>query len=312
MRIALPVVPVTRDREKPPHMPRDKLQVLTARVLSADSLAGALAVLRSALRRMEGDWAKYVRMMVRGLSRLAREPTRTKVGYKVFGMKGNTKLPFANFSTLPDHTCPGAGECLNWCYSFTAWRYPTAWSRQVQNTLLLKFRPDIVSYKFKVLPADIVLRLYVDGDFESVERVGFWMELLRSRPDIKGYGYSKSWDELVTWGQTNEWPANYQLNLSSGGRVRNVSPGQVSSLPVVRGPFIALSVKGYYKPKKRGKVGFERYDDPEYHRAVREAAKAEGLTKVFSCPGKCGECAGGKHACGSELFKDVTIVNGVH
>ena len=63
--------------------------------------------------------------------------------------------------------------------------------------------------------------------------------------------------------------------------------------------------------KKKGKVGFERYDDPAYHKAVREAGARLGL-KVFSCPGKCGECAGGNHACGSDKFKGVVIVNGVH
>lgn len=28
------------------------------------------------------------------------------------------KLPFATFSALPAVTRPGAGECLDWCYSF--------------------------------------------------------------------------------------------------------------------------------------------------------------------------------------------------
>lgn len=54
--------------------------------------------------------------------------------FKVFKLKGNTKLPFATFSTLPIVTCPGAGECADWCYSFTAWRYPAAFARQLQNT----------------------------------------------------------------------------------------------------------------------------------------------------------------------------------
>ena len=44
-----------------------------------------------------------------------------KLPYNVFKV-GNSKLPFLNFSTLPGSTCPGAGECLNYCYSFKSWR----------------------------------------------------------------------------------------------------------------------------------------------------------------------------------------------
>lgn len=61
---------------------------------------------------------------------------------------GNQKLPFVSYSELPMATCPGAGSCgvykkdarsgapaSGWCYSFKAWRYPPAFSRQFLNTL---------------------------------------------------------------------------------------------------------------------------------------------------------------------------------
>ena len=41
----------------------------------------------------------------------------------IFKLDGNSKLPFAAFSSLPGVTCPGAGDCLKWCYSFRSWRY---------------------------------------------------------------------------------------------------------------------------------------------------------------------------------------------
>ena len=65
-----------------------------------------------------------------------------KLPFSVFTV-GNMKLPFLNFSTLPAVTCSGAGSCLNWCYSFKAWRYPSAFFRQCQNTLLM-FDFDII------------------------------------------------------------------------------------------------------------------------------------------------------------------------
>ena len=59
-----------------------------------------------------------------------------KLPHKTF-IKGNGKLPFLSFSTLPAVTCPGAGDCLVYCYSYKAWRQPAAFFRQVQNTLLM-------------------------------------------------------------------------------------------------------------------------------------------------------------------------------
>ena len=57
-----------------------------------------------------------------------------KLPHTVF-TTGNVKLPFLSFSTLPGVTCPGASSCLDYCYSFKAWRQPAAFFRQVQNTL---------------------------------------------------------------------------------------------------------------------------------------------------------------------------------
>jgi hypothetical protein len=65
----------------------------------------------------------------------------------ILAEKGNQKLPFAAYSTLPMATCPGAGGCSvtatttakprldGYCYSVKAWRYPDAWARQFRNTL---------------------------------------------------------------------------------------------------------------------------------------------------------------------------------
>ena len=98
-----------------------------------------------------------------------------KLPFSVFTV-GNVKLPFLSFSTLPDVTCPGAGECLDYCYSFKAWRYPSAFFRQVQNTILMSNFNIIETELSKILSrptfrrADkIDFRLYVDGDFSILQ-----------------------------------------------------------------------------------------------------------------------------------------------
>lgn len=146
-------------------------------------------------------------------------------------------------------------------------------------------------------------RLYVDGDFDSSGTVAFWFELLNRRPDVTCYGYSKSWDLLAAAGP---FPANYWLNLSSGGRHQKATIADLMSNPQTRGRFVSVPTEYH------GERGFARYADPEYHRAVRTAAAAQGLGKVFSCPGTCGTCTNSGPACGIPEFKDKIIAIGIH
>lgn len=220
---------------------------------------------------------------------------------KIF-IKGNSKLPFYSFSTLPLVTFPGKGECANYCYSLKAWRYPHAFYRQVQNTILLRFHSHKIMEAFSKLPKNVDFRLYVDGDFDSIETMEFWFNMLNIRKDIKAYGYSKSWQLFLDYKNSGKsFPENYKLNLSSGSKYENFGPmrSEMKALPITRGEFIAVDAGK--KPTKK---------------QVITAAKNSGLKKLFVCPGKCGECIsqGGKniHACGSDVLQNVNVVIGMH
>ncbi len=275
--------------------------------MECGSMADAAAAARRMARRIRGSARK------RGtwkyfLVRFARAIDAGAMPHSVFAAEGNVKLPFVAFSTLPVVTCPGAGECAGistrggapdlsraFCYSLRAWRYPAAFLRQCQNTLLLRFNRRAIIDAFKALPEGITFRLYVDGDFDSEATALFWFNLLRQRPDVACYGYSKSWGIIEKL--EGQVPPNYALNLSSGGIDDDDAAfrARLRALPFVRGDFLALPVVGDFAE------GFARYADPEYHRAVRAAAAAAGLGKVFSCPGQCGACTGAGHACGATL-----------
>jgi hypothetical protein len=227
--------------------------------------------------------------------------SHSKTPFATIHAQGNGKLPFLAFSVLPGVTCPGAGECLDWCYSFRAWRYPAAFARQAQNTVLIfSNKPAILADLDRHPGQDF--RLYVDGDFDSVETVNFWFEALAARPQLISYGYSKSFKELHS--ATTPWPANYRLNVSSGSNHSVLTQKRVSALPGARGRFIAVNLG---RPVKNADHG-----DRLHQKELRQAHFDNTGRKAFTCPGQCGDCTPAGHACGSNKFNDIDIIIASH
>ena len=224
-----------------------------------------------------------------------------KPSFAIFAKSGNSKLPFVSFSTLPGVSCPGAGDCLNFCYSFSSWRYPAAVMRQLQNAFLLRFNKAAIVQAFtnfdKKATKAYDLRLYVDGDFASVEDVTFWFDTIRNTK-ARVYGYSKSFNELL--GYTGTYPSNYVLNISSGHSHDKATIDRVKALPITRGEFIAVNLGRKIKSNEHGTI--------EINKALREKFGK----KAFPCPGSCGSCTGKGHACGMQSLKGLPIIIAVH
>lgn len=223
--------------------------------------------------------------------------------YSVFALNGNSKLPFVSFSSLPGVTCPGAGACLDFCYSFRAWRYPAAFMRQCQNAFLLRHNAPMIvqalqaaNDTFKGQSYDV--RLYVDGDFSSANDVTFWFDTIKDFPLAKVYGYSKSFDAILSYGAS--YPTNYMLNISGGHNASFETIEKVKALPITRGEFIAVSIGKKVKGNEHG--------TPAINKALRESFKI----KAFPCPGTCGTCTGKGHACGMQALKGVPIIIAMH
>jgi len=243
-----------------------------------------------------GTWAYFANKTLQYLDNKAPSP------FAIWNLKGNIKLPFAAFSALPQVRCPGAGTCLDICYSFKSWRYPAPYFRQLVNTLLMAtpHGRQVIATATAKLPQDIEIRLYVDGDFADVGQVAYWMEQISKRPDLSVYGYSKSWRELLAY--KGNWPTNYLLNLSNGGNAEYLRHA-VAKLPIARGDFLTVDID----KRLAGK-----YDDKAYKSAVRASAKSAGIDKAFVCPGKCGACTKSGHFCGRSDTSGVAVVIGVH
>jgi len=235
-----------------------------------------------------------------------------EVPYSIIG-EGNSKLGFLTFSVCPFVTCPGAGDCLKYCYSPKAWRYPAAFARQVQNTILLlstlgrqliTLALDEQLARPKYAKRDrIDFRLYVDGDFDSVQSLHYWMETIRARPQLAAYGYSKSFHEFLGYDAALElhgqkWPSNYVLNLSGGHNHSAPVVAAMRALSITRGAFVAVEL-----PK-----GSPKQNTREQRAVLRDTYGK----KAFTCPGKCGDCTPAGHACGSRRFQGRDIIIAAH
>ena len=160
--------------------------------------------------------------------------------------EGNSKLPFLSFSGLPGKfTCPGAGDCLTFCYSFKSWRTLSPFMRQLQNEILVRRNDKAITDQLdaqlrrrKYSGRLVNVRLYVDGDFSSQDDLDFWLQIIRDRPSLRVYGYSKS---LHLFLNGVDVPFNYKLNLSSGGKFDHLHESFIKDrLGWVRGRFTAV------------------------------------------------------------------------
>ena len=278
--------------------------------LATDSLSPAIDLFR--------DRAAFLRSTTGGGKGWSATAARLESGkLPAIFAKGNGKLPFYAFSSLAGVDCPQAGACLygasgdlmgGFCYSFRAWRYPSAFARQLVNSLRLRSQAgrDAILQAWMDLPQGAIVRLYVDGDFASLDILAFWFRLCFARPDLKVYGYSKSWRILLDYAKAGgRFPSNYLLNLSSGGSGTEEEKEHVSRLPITRGEFIAIQTKADHGKayQSRRNSGFG-----DYARDVKQSAGR----KVFVCSGRCGDCTPSGHACGSDKFRGVDIAIGIH
>lgn len=280
-------------------MKMTSLQPISAAIAAGDR-RGAIAAIDAALVGETGtSWQRELR-------KLADVCNDATPRFSVIAKGGNSKLPFMAFSSLPGiGFCPGAGDCLNWCYSFRAHRYPAAYARQAQNSILMqseKGRESILAAIDSLRKGrdHVDFRLYVDGDFGSVADVQFWMDSLRDRPWLAAYGYSKSFAQLAAYNSVGDWPANYKLNLSSGHAHGDALLATIETLPITRGHFKAVAIGR--------KVRSTDHGDRQHQQELRDAYGA----KAFTCPGKCGECTPKGHACGSDRFAGIDIIIAVH
>jgi hypothetical protein len=287
----LKLVRAIDDQERIKHLLRECIKVAPERV------------------EKRGTWQYYAARLLASIE----NDFKGNLAFSVFVKNGNKKLPFYAFSSLALADCPGKGKCASFCYSLTGWRYPAAFFRQLQNSLLMRHSLQTIVERFRAIPEGKTLRLFVDGDFKDVETLRFWMDQCKLRPDLQVYGYSKSWKEFLQLDATGyEWPKNYLTNASSGSKYENTGIANAFlALPIVRGDFKAVQVD---KKWIQSRAYQDKTNEGSKTYRAEVLGKLKKMTKkAFACPGSCGNCLpNGKHACGSTAFAGVAIGIGIH
>lgn len=138
---------------------------------------------------------------------------------------GNSKLKadgIASFNIPPVSTCPGRGDCENWCYATVGQQwFPSGYSRRVaafKATLEHDF-PEIMVAHLKSERVKI-LRVHDSGDFYLPQYMLAWFKIAEQLPNVTFYAYTKQlillqklWDKK---------PANFKLIQSTGGKFDNL------------------------------------------------------------------------------------------
>ena len=107
---------------------------------------------------------------------------------------GNSKIGerVYTFSRMPgdpqgDGTCPGVtATCWSVCYARRMYTYSNGLKELFyRNT----YEPDLSG-----LPEDAeIVRIHVSGDFDTVDYIESWIDLVRERPEVRFFAYTRSW-----------------------------------------------------------------------------------------------------------------------
>ncbi len=113
--------------------------------------------------------------------------------------QGNSKLgkSIGKVALAAVDTCPGRGSCEKVCYAARLMRiYPSYNDMVVRQTKLLRENPEAY---FGQIRADLksngyrTVRIHESGDFESIQQIAGWMEIVADFPNVQFFGYTRSW-----------------------------------------------------------------------------------------------------------------------
>lgn len=141
--------------------------------------------------------------------------------------RGNTKLGMDGvytYSRLPGRvggTCPGATpECQDICYAMRVIKTPPVWDVWARNSEAKRLPEE-------PLPPDAkIVRIHVGGDFDTTYYIDQWYWVARKHPDVRFFGYTRSWRVLELLARLERLRAlpNVQLFASMDAGMTELPP----------------------------------------------------------------------------------------
>ena len=108
--------------------------------------------------------------------------------------KGNDKTGCFSFDLPAKITCPGmTSACGSKCYAASMMRVYKGVAAKYARNLELANSDDFVMRMVRDIPPRCEFRIHVSGDFYSAEYIRRWCEIVRRRPDVTFYTYTRSW-----------------------------------------------------------------------------------------------------------------------
>lgn len=134
----------------------------------------------------------------------------------------NSKLKadgILGFGLPPVKTCPGAGDCLKFCYGCKGMykvfkkTIDQAQNRRLEATKDMFFFANLTTELQSMKKKPLAVRIHDTGDFYSQEYFDKWCDVAASNPDTLFYAYTKSLHL-----DFSKRPSNLKLIGSVGGK----------------------------------------------------------------------------------------------
>src|SRR3990167_4511948 len=106
----------------------------------------------------------------------------------------NDKINTKSFN-LPAHkTCPGASDwCKSYCYAAKGRYVFRSVKKMYKRNLRSTQGKTIFSRLGKEIPDKGEFRIHSSGDFYSVDYIDLWINICRSKPNVRFWSYTRSW-----------------------------------------------------------------------------------------------------------------------
>lgn len=123
--------------------------------------------------------------------------------------------------TAGPENCPFAGECAKWCYAKKGtygWsNVKQAFDRRSELVRTDQFVPAVLNELDKKRKIDY-LRVHDSGDYFDLPYIMKWFEIMRQRPDIQFYSYTKAVKLMKRLKKLGRLPNNFTVIYSFGGK----------------------------------------------------------------------------------------------